>query len=151
MPNDFAYTDAHIDVLLDLYFRDAPRATPFPMIADAMELPGHESGLDDLLWKVTTGYRGTKAHGPRREYVSGAARPCRARMAWWPREDSTLRNALAGEGQERDPPCDVAYIAAVLARPVKEVAAHWASLRADPLGRPGFGAREERQPQRQEA
>ena len=132
------YTAEQVAALLDLYFRDHPRPTPFPTIADALGLPRKHEGLDDLLWKLITGYAGREADGRRRFYAPAAGRQSRVGQPWHPREEAALRAALAGEGQRRHPPVDVAYIAAVLARAVEEVVTRWELIR-DPIGRTGFG------------
>ena len=122
------YADDQIDILLDCYFRPGPRPAPWPVAAERMGLPrGDSAGLDDLLWKVVTGCAGNDPEGPRRVYCPGARRN-RAGEAWLPREVKALEMALAGDGQRRNPPVDMAYIAAVLARPVAEVEAHWRKL-----------------------
>lgn len=132
------YTGSQIDRLLNLYFRDHVRAAPYPVIAKELGLSSYD-GLDDLIWKICTGYGGKDPKGPRRAYTVAVGRLNRAGLQWQEREIKALRGALAGEGQLRQPPCDVAYVAAVLARPVAEVAAKWAALNGDPLGRKGFG------------
>ncbi|MBU0846515.1 hypothetical protein KKH23_04945 [Patescibacteria group bacterium] len=132
------YTGSQIDLLLDLFFRDHPRPMPWPHIARAMGVLATPKALDRLLWGVVTGYPGHDAHGPRREYAPTGPRVCRAGRAWLQREDRLLREALAGEGQLRQPPCDVAHVADVLARPAAEVTARWIELNADRLGREGF-------------
>lgn len=132
------YTDKQLDTLLNEYFREGARARPYPAIAVAMGV-SNPKALDDLVWKIVTGYAGNNAAGPRRVYVATANRRSRAGAAWTKRDDDALRAALTGEGQQRKPPCDLAYIADVLARPVEEVDAHWKQISGDPLGRPGFG------------
>jgi len=138
--NQWDYVDAEIEILIDMYFRDNPRPAPYPAIAEAMGRPTRESGLDDLLWKVVTGYGGNTATGPRRKIIRRTPRRVayRATRKWWPREDNALRAALAGEGQRRNPPCDIKYIATVLARTVTEVENRWTCINGDALGRRGF-------------
>lgn len=131
------YSPSQIDIMLNMYFRDNPRPAPWPDVARAMRVESPD-GLDDLFWKVVTGHSGKNATDPRRLYVPTAIRLSRVRAPWQPRENKVLRAALAGEGQKRSPACDVAYVATVLARSKKEVAAVWAELNADPLGRKGF-------------
>lgn len=131
------YTAEQIDIMLNLYFRDYPRPTPYPTIALHIGVTNAE-GLDDLLWKVITGYGGKTATGPRREYSRTEHRMDRTGWAWQARDDAALRAALAGDGQLRQPPCDFAYIAAVLARSVTEVEARWKEINTDILGRKGF-------------
>lgn len=134
--NEYKYSDKQINTLLDHYFRDQPRPAPWPIIARAMGTPGTWNGLDDLLWKIVTGYTGHAADGPRR--AAPVRGEHRAGLTWWPREDNALHAALRGEGQRRQPPCDIDYIATVLGRPVEEVAARWEWLNKDELGRAGF-------------
>ena len=131
------YTAEQVDILLDLYFRDHVRPAPFPAIAKAIGVRDAD-GLDDLLWKVITGYDGRDPVGPRRHYVPTSGRCWRAGFVWRPREDAAIKAALVGEGRRRNPPVDVAYVAAVLARPVMEVVERWTRIR-DPLRRAGFG------------
>jgi len=132
------YSRRHIDILLNGYFRAGPRPKPFGMIAADMGLAGHVAGLDDLLWKVITGYTGRDADGPRRVYRQTKARVRRNGWAWTRRDDMALVLALEGDGQRRDPPCDTAYVAAVLGRSVEEVEDRWATIRPGPYGG-GFG------------
>lgn len=136
-PQQHAYNTKQVFLLLDLYFRAAPRQTPWPVIAAAMGDPAFVNGLDDLFWKIVTGYAGNQADGPRR--VMPRRTEHRAGRLWYVREDNALRAALGGEGQRRQPPCDVKYIANILARPVAEVQARWNELNKDKLGRSGFG------------
>lgn len=131
------YTRPQVDMVLDGFFRDARRPRPLAIVAQDIGLDSHE-GLDDLLWKVITGYGGRDPDGPRRVYRPTLGRVWRGGWVWHGREDDALRAALAGEGQRRQPPCDVAYVATVLQRTEAEVAARWAELQADPLGRVGF-------------
>ena len=121
-----------------MYYRDHPRPAPYPVIAATIGALDSLNGLDDLRWKVVTGYHGHDADGPRREYAPSRGRPWRVGRWWHPREDAALRAALTGEGQRRKPPVDVDYIAAVLARTPVEVAARWDAIK-DPLRRGGFG------------
>ena len=139
------YTGEQVDLLLDMYFRDHSRPVPYSTIARAMvvvatvatALPSLKA-LDRFLWGIITGYSGRDANGPRRKYSPGPNRQNRIGCVWFPREDRALFSALAGDGQLRKPPCDVAYISAVLARSVVEVEARWRGLNVDVLGREGF-------------
>lgn len=137
-PTKNHYTDHQINTLLNLYFRNHQRPVPYPAIAVEMGVTSAE-GLDDLVWKIITGYGGRDARGPRRAFWAADNRVDRTGWPWYGREDNALRMALAGDGQLRRPPCDTRYVAAVLARTVAEVEARWAHLNADPLGRKGFG------------
>ena len=130
------YDDGQISLLLDLYFRNQPRPAPWPVVGRALGVRD-TTGLDDLLWKVLTGYSGNMPDGPRRATPRRGRH--RAGYVWWPREDGALHAALRGEGQRRCPPCDTAYIAAVLARTEEEVKVRWAHLNQDTLDRSGFG------------
>lgn len=131
------YTDLQIDTLLNGWFRGGPRPKPFPEIAHEMGIDDYE-GLDDLKWKLITGYAGKDPRGPRREYNATSHRVGRAGEPWTGRDDDALVAALAGEGQLRDPACDTTYIAAILARSVGEVEARWEELRPGRTGE-GFG------------
>lgn len=132
------YTAAQIDILLNGYFRDSPRPVPYPLLAQRMGIDRYE-GLDDLVWKLCTGYGGKTPTGFRRIYDPTPERVGRAGWAWVVREESAMRAALAGEGQLRDPKCDMDYIATVLARTVDECEEHWKAMNSDPLQRKGFG------------
>ena len=133
-----SHTETEVDLVLDLYFRDHRRPTPLARIAEVSGLV-NENAVNCLLWRVCTGYGGNVAECMRRTYTPHPGRASRAGRWWWPREDAMLRNALEGDGQLRQPPCDIAYIAAVLARPCAEVEERWAALKRDPLDREGFG------------
>jgi len=52
---------------------------------------------------------------------------------------ATPPNVTCGEGQRRDPPCCVNYVAAVLARTVIEVQERWTPINSDTLNCTGFG------------
>ncbi len=132
------YTDEMVDILLNEYFRDHARPTPYPTIAEIMGVSDHE-GLNDLLWKVITGYNGREPRGLRRCYEPTPKRINRTGWVWQAREDAALMLALRGEGQLRRPPCDTEYVAAVLGRSWAEVETHWNQMNEDVLGREGFG------------
>ena len=131
------YSDAQIDLLLDLYFRNHIRPAPWKLIANAMGISS-ENGLDDLLWKVVTGYNGHDPDGPRRKYAPATLRTIRHGWYWYPREDDALIASLQGQGQRRDPPCDAEYISKVLMRSENEVLVHMDRICGDPLNRRGF-------------
>ena len=145
------YTNGQIDILLNHYFRDAFRAMPFPVLAEEMglgdEVPvkGWAAALNRVLWGLFTGYGNPvdpdEPTGPRqcRVYAPTGGRWPRNYKPWYTREDTALRHALGGEGQDREPPVDVAYIARVLQRDPTEVRQRWGALTAHVLGRSGFG------------
>lgn len=132
------YTDKQIDTLLDLYFRAGSRPAPWPMIADAMEvprpslLPGTTNPLERLLWGIVTGYTGSKPNCKRRVYKPTTARTDRTGWVYQQRENEAIRAALNGQGRLREPPCDEDYIAAVLARSIAEIKARWEEM--NPVG-----------------
>lgn len=138
------YTRRMIDKLLDLYFRDSPRAAPFSVIAKALG-SRNLKGLEDMVYMTVSGYSSFKIEGTkkceRREYRPTRHREDRTGRVWYKREDDALRLAmdpkLAGQ-TKREPRCDIPYIAAVLARPEAEVAARWQKL-SNPLNLVGFG------------
>lgn len=132
------YTDSQVDVLLDMYFRDSPRNAPWPAIATAMGVECNQNALERLLWGVVTGYGGKDPEGPRLEYVPTPARDVRTGRVWYSRETKCLGKALRGAGQQRNPPVDIRYIAAVLARTREEVSEKWEEMK-NPTGMPGFG------------
>jgi len=141
-PKPNTYSNRQYHMVIALYFRNHPtRPVPWPAIAEAVGCPDQVKGVSDLLWKLTTGYHGTDPDGPRRAAIwrPSNMRYHRAGMPWHKREDDALRDALAGEGQRRKPPCDVPYIAAVLARTENEVRERWTAVGGDPLEREGFG------------
>jgi hypothetical protein len=141
MPTDTLgvyYEPWQIDRLLNLYFRNQPRPAPWGDIAEAMQVEFNPVAHDRLLWGVVTGYPGNTAEGPRKEYTPTSARIDRTGFVWYAREDKLVRAALGGQGQRRQPPCDVAFVARVLARPEAEVAERWAHLQKDALGREAF-------------
>lgn len=140
---DRTYTDEQRFTLVDLYLRDHRRATPWPVIAQAIDAPDvTDTALERLLWGIVTGYTPPHDDGPRRPAPvrpAGAATK-RKSTTWQEREDNLLKHALGGAGQRREPPVDARYIAAVLARTEAEVVVRWGMLTADPLGRgAGFG------------
>ena len=135
-----SYTPEQIDILLNCFFRDHRRHMPWKQIAERMG-PDVEAGpLERLLWGIITGYGGNTEDGPRRAYAATATRERRTGWTWYARETAAMQAALTGAGRKRTPPCDIAYVAAVLQRDESEVQAKWNEMNADPLGRDGgFG------------
>jgi len=132
------YTDEQTYTLIDLYFRDHRREAPWPIIAQTMGVD-NPGALDELLWKIVTGYKGKDPDGPRRVFKRPIkSRWYRKQRHWYKRENDALVAALMGKGQKRDPPCDIAYIATVLARAVDEVKDQWKCINGHPLGCKGF-------------
>jgi len=135
------YTSAQIDTLLNLYFRDHPRQTPWHQIAETVDAGVEPKQLKRLLWGIITGYSGHEADGPRRGYIPTRLRTNRAGLPWYRREDDALLAALSGEGQKRQPPCDIWFITIILMRPAGETLLHWNEINPgrDKLNRTGFG------------
>ena len=131
------YSDLQIDTMLNMYFRNHQRPAPWRQIAEAMGPDIEPKPLERLLWGLITGYR---RDGKRRVYTPTFLREDRARWPWYQRETDALQAALSGEGQRRQPPCDIPYIAGVLARrSLSEVSHMWNVIHVDSLGRTGFG------------
>jgi len=135
------YSDAQIDTMLDLFFRDNPRPAPAQIIADAIGEPDKFKSLYDFIGRIITGVskREKGNGGPLRSYTPTSARENREGRKWYPREDQALDRALLGAGQTRKPPVDIVYIAAVLSRTQAEIAGRFFHRHADPLKRKGFG------------
>lgn len=134
------YDNDQIITLLDNYFRASPRPMPWPEIRREMKTEATVNALERLLWGVVTGYGGGHADAPRRdepEWPQGLEH-ARTGYVWHEREVRVLRSALGGEGQQRDPVVDIAYIATTLARTELEVVEKWDQLNKDALGREGF-------------
>jgi hypothetical protein len=151
MPTENEYTDEQLTTLIELYFRDFHRPMPYRVIAERMGVHRGQNAMQRLLWGVCTGYggvgtvSGTNYRRTALRWPEGLEE-YRAGATWWPREDRALGHALERKGQERTPACDTAYIAAVLARPLAEVEARWAWLRAGGHAQQqggGFGLAEE--------
>lgn len=132
------YTKQQIDTMLNMYFRDHKRPTPWPAVAQAIGVECTDIALYRAVWGVFTGYGEHEQNGARRVYEPTALREPRAGWVWFDREDVALRDALEGEGQTRKPPVDIQYIASVLARPISEVEARWHKI-GPAMGRTGFG------------
>jgi len=136
------YTDRQIDTMLNMYLRPGPRHAPWPEVARALGLDASADVIRKLpmmLWKVSTGYIGSKACGRRRVYMRTELRVDRTGFPWLRRELVIIKSALMEEGQQRNPPCDPSYVAAVLARSPAEVVVQLHRLKSDVLGRRGFG------------
>lgn len=141
------YSDEQIDCMLNGRLRRGPRPTPWPTVALHMGLEDI-SGLEDLFWKVATGYSGNDPHGPRRQYKPTKHRHSNRGLQWQRCDWDVMDKALAGQGQRRKPACDFTYVAAILGRNVDEVEAEWNRRQGDPLGRAGFGFMDRQQPWR---
>ena len=138
------YTRRMTDEILDLYYRDSPRETPFPIIAEKVGVTNLK-GLSDLIYTMSTGYSHNKVEGTkkrvRRDYRPTRYREDHSGRKWYPREDHALKLGMdpKGAGQTlRVPPCDIPFMAVILARSEAEVAARWEKLK-NPLGLDGFG------------
>lgn len=133
------YSDQQIDTMLNHRLRRGLRPTPWPRVAMFMGL-NDTTGLEDLFWKVVTGYSGKNPDGPRRVYIpTTGGRDNHTGLPFEPREIEVMEMALLRQGQRREPACDFAYVAAILARNEDEVEAEWNKRQNDPLGRAGFG------------
>ena len=130
------YTQEEIEYILDARLRH-PRPTPWPVIAQGMGLqPYRGSKLARVVWGIATGY-GENNGEVRLHWENSPDRVSRAGVPWTEEDQRLLDHGRSGEGQIRTPPVTAAYIAAVLSRPIEEVAPRW----CDPTGlkRDGFG------------
>ena len=134
-----AYSDTQIDTILNLFFRDHIKPTPWKDVGQAIGEDMTVKELYRVIWGRVTGYNGHDARGPRLVYKRTILREDRTGRLWHRREIDAMKAALEGAGRLRQPPCDVVYIAAVLARPEKEVAEMWALFSRDELDREGLG------------
>lgn len=135
------YTEAEKCQILALRFRDKPRPAPWQAIAKNLGVVVGDMSIERVLWGAYTGYpTDNDAAGIPRDALTWprGREHCRAGDKWRKPEIEALHAALAGEGQRRNPPLDVAYIAQVLARTEDEVACQWAREKEDPLRRTGF-------------
>ena len=136
------WPDEHKTTLITMRYRDATRPAPWGVIADTLGVKGGSKRvatvLERLLWGMVTGYPGRDRHGAPPPPPVWAKPNYRSGLGWRKPEQDALREALEGEGQVRQPPVDIAYIAAVLGRTKSEVQAEWKRMNGDQLGRQGF-------------
>lgn len=121
----YCYTDEQIDTMLNIWFSNSiPSGSIWEHIAKCMGSSNHVAGISILLWKIVTGYVGHYPDTRRRVYEPTILRISRVGKPWNNREERALFSGFVGEGKRRLPPCDIRYMAAVLARSEEEVFHH---------------------------